>query len=48
VSWLGSAWSHGLIAWVVIIWAFWPEMHIIRRSSARQRIATTPRDPSFR
>ena len=45
---LGFAWLHGLIAVAVIIWAFWPEMQIIRRSSARQRAATIPRDPSFR
>ncbi|MDQ6634020.1 MAG: isoprenylcysteine carboxylmethyltransferase family protein [Gemmatimonadota bacterium] len=48
MHWLGSAWLHGLIAVAVIVWAFWPEMQIIRRSSARQRSAATPRDPSFR
>jgi protein-S-isoprenylcysteine O-methyltransferase Ste14 len=42
------AWPHALIAVAVIIWAFWPEMQIIRRSKARQRAATVSRDPSFR
>ncbi|MFL5607825.1 MAG: methyltransferase family protein [Gemmatimonadaceae bacterium] len=45
---LNSAWTHWLVAGVAIIWAFWPEMRIIRSASARQRDAVTPRDPSFR
>jgi protein-S-isoprenylcysteine O-methyltransferase Ste14 len=40
-------WPYGLIAAAVVVWAFGPEVRLIRRASTRQRSAAQP-DPSLR